>query len=103
MRSRWRGPYVKDFICSRSFSQKNFIRVRNSKLVIVPVLKDKRISVYNGRRFESFMVKAAWPLHEFRLSNFTEFKRLGSIHIKKERVQSQTKKASKKIPSKKGK
>ena len=87
MRSSWK-PYF------NFFSFKKFSRIRHTNSVITAKLEGTRLGVYNGKSYQSFVVRDYMIGNS--LSNYCDFKKIGKgIHPVKNSQRSKKKRSKK--------
>lgn len=84
MRSYWKLPYINQKYFERCFLNKRTFIIKYKNSVISSIFKDKKVSIYTGKYFYSFIVTS--NMMGYKFGEFVNYKTFDHyVHIKKEK------------------
>ena len=82
MRSFWKLPYINPKYFEKCFLNKRTFRIRYKNSIISSNFRDKKVSIYTGKYFYSFIIASTMIGHKF--GEFVNYKTYAHyVHLKK--------------------
>lgn len=84
MRSAWKLPYINPKYFERCFLKKRTFVIRYKNSIISSNFKDKKVSIYTGKYFYSFIINS--NMIGYKFGEFVNYKTFAHyVHIKKDK------------------